>query len=85
MAATELDFALASFGEFARIWKAGKNCKLVLTCNHGQSEVKLVAGLVAADEYHERKAVQASRGAELVEKAGDGAGNDQTDVSIKAE
>ena len=29
MAATEHDFALASFWEFALVWKAGKHCKLV--------------------------------------------------------
>ena len=52
VAATELDFALASFWKFARIWKVGKNCKLTLTCNQGQGEVHLVAGLGAADEQH---------------------------------
>ena len=50
--ATELDFALASFWEFARIWKAGNRCKLVLSCFHGQGEVQVVAGLQAADHPH---------------------------------
>ena len=53
-AATELDFALASFWEFARIWRAGRNCKLVLSCDHGHGEVQLVAGLGAAEEQHFR-------------------------------
>ena len=52
MAATELDFALASFWEFARLWKAGKPCKPILTCYQGHGEVQLVAGLGAADEQH---------------------------------
>ena len=61
MAATELDFALASFWEFARIWKAGKHGKLVLTCTDGQGEVQLVAGLGAADEHHLPHHVQRSQ------------------------
>ena len=52
MAATELDFALASFWEFARIWKAGRSCKLVLSCENGHGEVQVVAGLGAAEEPH---------------------------------
>ena len=52
MAATELDFALASFWEFARIWKAGRSCKLVLSCDNGHGEVRVVAGLGAAEEPH---------------------------------
>ena len=51
-AATELNFALASFWEFARIWKAGKSCKLILSCDLGRGEVQVVAGLGAADEPH---------------------------------
>ena len=52
MASTELDFALASFWEFAKLWKAGRTCKLVLSCNGGHGEVHLVAGLGAAVDLH---------------------------------
>ena len=51
-AATELDFALASFWEFARIWKSGKKCKFTLSCDGGVGEIHLVAGLGAAEEPH---------------------------------
>ena len=51
-APTELDFALASFWEFARIWRSGRKCKLELHCDEGQCEVRLVAGLGAAEEPH---------------------------------
>ena len=50
--ASELDFALASFWEFARIWRSGKKCKLNLSCDGGVGELHLVAGLGAADEPH---------------------------------
>ena len=50
--ATELDFALASFWEFARIWRAGKRRKLILSCDGGQGEVQVVAGLGASEETH---------------------------------
>ena len=52
MTATELDFALASFWEFARIWRSGKKCKLVLSCDGGVGDLQLVAGLGAAEEDH---------------------------------
>ena len=51
-AVSELDFALASFWEFARIWRSGKKCKLVLNCDGGVGELHLVAGLGAAEERH---------------------------------
>ena len=51
-AVSELDFALASFWEFARIWRSGKKCKLNLSCDGGVGELHLVAGLGAADERH---------------------------------
>ena len=51
-AITELDFALASFWEFARIWRAGRKCKLIFTCEGGHGEVHVVAGLGATEEPH---------------------------------
>ena len=45
----ELDFVLASFWEFGRIWRAGKTCTLVLSCDGGRG---VVAGLGAAGEAH---------------------------------
>ena len=50
--ASELDFALAGFWEFARIWRSGKKCKLILNCEGGVGELHLVAGLGAAEEPH---------------------------------
>ena len=52
--ATELDFAQASFWEFARIWHAGPKCMLTFNCEGGRGEVDLVAGLGAAEEPHQK-------------------------------
>ena len=49
---TELDFALANFWEFAKIWRNGRKAKLILSCNEGHGQVQLVADLGAADEPH---------------------------------
>ena len=48
----ELDFALASFWEFVKIWKSGNKCKFLLTCDGGQGRVELVAELGAAEDLH---------------------------------
>jgi hypothetical protein len=48
----ELDFALASFWEFVKIWKSGNKCKFLLTCDGGHGQVELVAELGAAEDHH---------------------------------
>ena len=48
----EQDFALANFWEFVKIWKSGKKCKLLLTCDGGHGRVELVAELGAAEDPH---------------------------------
>ena len=40
------------FWEFVKLWKAKRNCKLVLSSNEGQGEVQLVAGLGVSEDLH---------------------------------
>ena len=49
---SELDFALASFWEFAKMWKSKASSKLIFSCEDGRAHVELVAKLGLPDDHH---------------------------------
>ena len=49
---SELDFAMATFWEFTKMWKNKANSRLVLTCKEGRGHVELVADLGLPGDHH---------------------------------
>ena len=51
-AISEVDFALATFWEFVKIWRTKASSKLLLSCEGGCAHVELVANLGQPDGQH---------------------------------
>lgn len=49
---TELDFAVATFGEFVKMWRNKSSSKLTFSCEDGNLRLELAADLGSPDQVH---------------------------------